>query len=192
MKEGVSGYFDLLSDKSGVTLRFHYKETYDIETAKSNLSIVKIQLKSASWMTTYWLDGTITVEGQEIYNTDSHVGEHGAYVEVLDTFYDITDGETEQVVTDFGTATDILHNDDGTKTVTITVALTGYTQSGNAGSGWIVSDNVQIDLTQIQRGLIYIDNGSGFDAYCIYIDNGSSWDLYSAYIDNGDSWDFYG
>ena len=95
MKEGVSGYFDLLSDKSGVTLRFHYKETYDIETAKSNLSIIKIQLKSASWMTTYWLDGTITVEGQEIYNTDSYVGEHGAYIETLDTFYDITDGELE-------------------------------------------------------------------------------------------------
>lgn len=188
MKEGVSGYFDLLSDRSGVTLRFHYKETYILETAKSNLSIVKIQLKSASWMTTYWLDGTITVEGQEIYNTDSYVGEHGAYIETLNTFYDITDGETEQVVTDFGTATNLLHDENGNKTITITVALTGYTRTGNAGSGWIVSDEVQIDLTQIQRGLIYIDNGSTFEPYQIYIDNGSDWDLYQLYIDDGTNW----
>lgn len=38
-------------------------------------------------------------------------------------------------------------------------------------------------------GLIYIDNGTSFEAYEIYIDNGTSWDKYVAYIDNGTSWD---
>lgn len=37
-------------------------------------------------------------------------------------------------------------------------------------------------------GLVYIDNGSGFDAYQIYIDNGTGWDLYTPYIDNGTTW----
>lgn len=37
--------------------------------------------------------------------------------------------------------------------------------------------------------IVYIDSGSGFDAYEIYIDNGTSWDLYQAYIDNGSGWD---
>lgn len=41
-------------------------------------------------------------------------------------------------------------------------------------------------------GIIYIDNGSSFDAYQCYIDNGSSWDLCIPYIDNGSNWDICG
>ncbi len=40
-------------------------------------------------------------------------------------------------------------------------------------------------------GLVYIDNGSKFEAYQCYIDNGSGWDLYIPYIDNGSGWDMY-
>lgn len=40
-------------------------------------------------------------------------------------------------------------------------------------------------------GVVYIDNGSSWDAYQCYIDNGSSWDLYIPYIDNGSSWSVY-
>lgn len=41
----------------------------------------------------------------------------------------------------------------------------------------------------VDSSCIYIDNGSGWDAYEIWIDNGSSWEQYAAYIDNGSSWD---
>ncbi len=41
----------------------------------------------------------------------------------------------------------------------------------------------------IGGGVIYIDNGSGFDTYEIWIDNGSTWEQYQAYIDNGSGWD---
>lgn len=37
--------------------------------------------------------------------------------------------------------------------------------------------------------LVYIDNGSGFDAYGVYIDNGTSWDFYVPYVDNGSGWE---
>lgn len=40
-------------------------------------------------------------------------------------------------------------------------------------------------------GIIYIDNGSTFEAYQCYIDNGTSWDLYIPYIDNGSTWEVY-
>lgn len=33
-----------------------------------------------------------------------------------------------------------------------------------------------IELTGA-AGVIYIDNGSGFEAYQVYIDNGTSWDF---------------
>lgn len=46
-----------------------------------------------------------------------------------------------------------------------------------------------ITVPEEYAGLVYIDNGSGWDAYMVYIDNGSSWDRYIPYIDNGSSWD---
>lgn len=45
--------------------------------------------------------------------------------------------------------------------------------------------------TSGSAGVVYIDNGSRWDAYQCYIDNGSSWDLYIPYIDNGSSWSVY-
>lgn len=38
-------------------------------------------------------------------------------------------------------------------------------------------------------GVIYIGNGSSYDAYQVYIGNGSSWDLCIPYVGNGSSWD---
>lgn len=42
------------------------------------------------------------------------------------------------------------------------------------------------------QGVIYIDNGTGFDAYQVYIDNGESWDLYIPYVDDGTDFVLYG
>lgn len=49
-----------------------------------------------------------------------------------------------------------------------------------------------ITVTYEDEGVIYIDNGTTFEAYQIYIDNGTGWDLYVPYIDNGSGWDLYG
>lgn len=57
-----------------------------------------------------------------------------------------------------------------------------YTCGSASASGTLILDYV---------GLVYIDNGSGWDAYQVYIDNGSSWDRYIPYIDNGSGWDMY-
>ena len=82
--------------------------------------------------------------------------------------------------------------------LTITfVALPGYglvttTVNGSdftSGNEHTVADNVAVATTTKQLGLVYIDNGSGFDAYLIYIDNGSSWEQYAPYLDNGSDWD---
>ena len=57
-------------------------------------------------------------------------------------------------------------------------------------------DNNKVDYASLSyddvvesSGLVYIDNGTTFDAYMIYIDNGSNWDQYVPYIDNGSGWD---
>lgn len=45
--------------------------------------------------------------------------------------------------------------------------------------------------TDDNAGLIYIDNGSGWEAYEVYIDNGTTWEKYIPYIDNGTTWELY-
>ena len=88
----------------------------------------------------------------------------------------------------------IYYND----SLTITfVALPGYelvttTVNGSdftSGNSHTVTSEVAVATTTKQLGLVYIDNGSGFDAYLIYIDNGSSWEQYAPYLDNGSDWD---
>lgn len=57
---------------------------------------------------------------------------------------------------------------------------------------YYLTENQQATVTTGgSAGVVYIDNGSSWDAYQCYIDNGSSWDLYIPYIDNGSSWDIY-
>lgn len=57
--------------------------------------------------------------------------------------------------------------------------------------GWYYWQTTAAMTSSGGAGLVYIDNGSGFDAYQIYIDNGTSWDLHMPYIDNGSGWDLY-
>ena len=59
----------------------------------------------------------------------------------------------------------------------------------NISSGYDVRDIIGSTTVSLTAGMVYIDNGSGFDVYQCYIDNGNSWDLYIPYIDNGASWD---
>ncbi len=89
--------------------------------------------------------------------------------------------------------------------VEISASATSTTDISISAS-WVLEDNGQTDshfpycgmsaaisinatLPALSQGVIYIDNGTSFDAYQIWIDNGSGWDLYEAYIDNGSGWD---
>lgn len=80
-----------------------------------------------------------------------------------------------------GTAT-IAHDSDGG--LDMSVAFTFYTEYTGTLSG-----SGTMPLTQIASGLVYIGNGSSYDAYEVYIGNGTSWDKYIPYIGNGSSWD---
>lgn len=84
----------------------------------------------------------------------------------------------------------IAHNTDGTKTLSYSFNVTD--RDGLSYTCGAASKSGTLALTAITpQGLVYIDNGSSWDAYQVYIDNGSSWDRYIPYIDNGSSWDMY-
>lgn len=81
----------------------------------------------------------------------------------------------------------IYHND----ILNITIgALSGYRliqQSHNNGS-YTVASSINVNATAELLGLVYVHNGTSWDAYEIYIDNGSVWDRYIPHIDNGSKW----
>lgn len=115
----------------------------------------------------------------------------------VDTGASATIERTSSLFVSSGTISngETIYNDD---VITVTYsAEVGYkvdsaTVNGtsiSSGGTHTVSGNTTVIIATKRNGMIYIDNGSGFEAYLIYIDNGTSWDQYIPYIDNGTSWD---
>lgn len=180
MKNGVTGYFDV-TGTNGMTVRVHYAETYDDKTAIRNVEITKLQVHSENYQTVYYLHGSVSIDGVVAFTMDKAAGGHSVYTS-RGTYTDVTGT--------LGSVSDIVSNVDGSKSITINVDVSGYTGSGSgSGNGWTANGAQIIELTSINTGCVYLDNGSGFDAYQVYIDNGSGLDLHIPYIDNGSGWD---
>lgn len=90
----------------------------------------------------------------------------------------------------------------GTKTFTVTHGANGkfsgtleasYRLNVNYGGKYVgtISGSGTITLTDIARGLVYIDDGSSYGQYQVWIDNGTAYEQYAPYIDNGSSWELY-
>lgn len=85
---------------------------------------------------------------------------------------------------------DVAHDATGTKTMSFSFSV--HDRDGESYTCGSASASGSMVLTPTTgQGLVYIDNGSSWDAYQVYIDNGSSWDRYIPYIDNGSGWDMY-
>lgn len=156
MATGVSGYLDFLSDNYGMTLRVHYAETYDTTSNTSAVAITGIQLSSTRFYgVTYYLDGTITINGAVAISMSSKQGTHPVRLgSSLGTFGASTTGA-------LGSVSNIVHSDDGTKTVPISVSLAGYTTSGKNGNGWKVSASKSVLLTTLPRkSTLEVPNGT--------------------------------
>lgn len=174
----ATGYFDIESQPGyGFTMRVHYEELAGI------VSITNIQLKSTVYGGPKWYPGgTISIDGVDILTMDHNnpathkFDVNGANENWIDIVA-IGDGQELPVQ-----SAQML---DKTKT-TISADIRLFRDTSTDRP--TLSGSVTIELS---TGLIYIDNGSGFDPYLIYIDNGSSWDRYIPYIDNGTTWDMY-
>lgn len=142
MAQGITGSFELTGN-NGIAMRFSYTETYDIATNASTVKLSRIEVKS-SWYAgvTYYLDGTVKIGGTTVVTASSSGGTHRAYLPSMNSYASITGT--------LGSA-NIVHEDDGSKTATVTVSLRGFTQSGGAGSGWTVSGSKTVTLTKIPR-----------------------------------------
>lgn len=152
MATGISGYFDLTGNY-GVTARVSYTESFD---ASGNFSILPIDLQIASsWYSgvTYYLDGTISINGETIVSMSSAAGSHSVYLQAMNTYAAVSGSPY--------TSGKIVHNDNGIGEATISVNIRGYTTSGGAGSGWSVSGSKKVVLTTIPTYSLSVSSGEG-------------------------------
>ena len=152
MAQGVKHYFDLTNSQYGITLRVHYSQTYEIETNESSVAITKVQVKSSTNKGFLrYLDGSITIGGTTAVSMSSYHGTHSIYVGDLNTFYDVNGS--------MGSVSGITHNNDGSKSVTISVTIDSFRDSGKAD--WSVSGSKSIVLTTIPRASsLSVSNGT--------------------------------
>lgn len=150
MATGITGYFDLTGSNSSFTVRVNYSETYDAVANTSALSITSVQVKSSSYYGySYYPDGIIKINGVTVLTMDSTISTGYVYIEAQGAWYTISNAT--------GSLSNIAHNTDGSKSVTVELAgnrFTGfrfYTTSGSGGSGWYVAGSKTVTLTAIPR-----------------------------------------
>lgn len=59
----------------------------------------------------------------------------------------------------------------------------------NSGHTHTVTGAVTVATQAEAKGLVYIDNGAGLEAYQVFIDNGSAFEQYAPYVDNGSAFE---
>ena len=146
MAKGKTGYFDVVSNnKDGrITVRFHWEETYTVESNASTVSITAIEVKSSTYTeVVYYPMGTVTINGITAITMNSQTPTHSVYITQKNVLTTMSGS--------MGSVSNIIHNGDGSKSITIAVDITGYTVDGKKDSGWNVSRSETVVLTTIAR-----------------------------------------
>lgn len=74
--------------------------------------------------------------------------------------------------------------------------LLGFATSASAteaeyapGASYTANADITLYAVWEAQGLVYIDDGTGFEPYQVWVDNGSSWEQYAPFVDNGTTWE---
>lgn len=146
MPTGISGSFDVSAGQS-VTMRINYTENYDAVANTSTLTVSMRGLAANMTNTTWYLDGTISVNGTTIASFSSSQGYIRLSVAYANTWYDVTNSGSAAS----WTSGSIAHNTDGSKTTTVSVNFSGYIRGGTSGSELTASGSKSVTLTTIPR-----------------------------------------
>lgn len=168
----LSGSFTGSTANDAITPKIEWSAKLDKANAKATITAELYYKKStaASLETNGTLKGTITIGSEsESYSERIVLNPGDGYVKVATFTTTISYGENGKL--------------------SLTISATGAIATTTLSSTTI---SKKITLDDIERGLVYIDNGTSLDAYQVFIDNGSSWDQYIPFIDNGSGWDYYG
>lgn len=146
---GKSGSF-VINGSQKVDFKVYWEEEYDIDANTSKVVLKPYCItQSGGGGYRYYPDGTISCNGVQLIEMDSYHGTH--YFDATyqtEKYIRIATGDGPQLVL---TSDVITHNDDGSKSVIISVNFKGYSVGGVGVSGFSVSGTHTITLTDIPR-----------------------------------------
>lgn len=149
MATGKTGYFNF-GGNGGFTVRVNWSETYDIATNQSVVQVDSVQFSSAYFYgVTYYLTGTIYIDGSAVFSCSSTRGTHYCRPSALNAFTAMS-AASGYSTGPFKSGA-ITHNNDGSKSITISASFSGYTTSGDYNSGWSCSGSSAVQLYTIPR-----------------------------------------
>ena len=150
MATGKSGSFTLSCIRNmKMNAKCYWQETYDIDANTSVISVdVKMIYVGGAGAKTYYLDGTVSVNGSTVVTMSSGLGTHKFYG-VYNSEAAITAGSGSSPPP--WSSGNITHDSDGKKSVAISLNFRGYTKDGTGASGFEISGSQTIELTTIPR-----------------------------------------
>lgn len=148
MAAGKSGNFTITGTQ-GMNAKVYWSEEYDLE---SNTSVVTVDVKvvciGGGGGYHYYLNGTVSINGEAVVSFNSSAGTHNCYP-VYNSEADIKAGSGYSSPP--WSLSNIVHSNDGSKSVAISVNFSGYTKNGSGASGFGISGSSTVALTTIPR-----------------------------------------
>lgn len=149
MATGKSGSFEVAGDK-GVTMKILWAETYDTINNTSTVTITDLQFKDTWWYGfTYYLSGTLSINGTTVATFSSNLGGHMAKNNDLTSFYSIITNSGYDAAP-WGDVS-VTHASNGTATCPIAISMRGWNTSESGSNGFTVSGSKTVTLTTIDR-----------------------------------------
>lgn len=138
------------SGTKNMTCRIGWAETYDPDSNTSWVSIQSLALMSTNYYGyTYYLDGTIKVNGTTVITFSSTIGGQMVTVNNTNTYYNLTTADGFDAVP-WGNVV-VSHASDGTGSCPIEINISGYTVNGNGANGFNCSGTQTVTLTTIDQ-----------------------------------------
>lgn len=149
MATGKSGSFEISGTK-GMTAKVFWSETYDTISNKSVVTITDLQLKNSNWYGfTYYLSGTLSINGNTVVSFNSTLGTHAARQNALNAYYSIVaNGDYDPAP--WGEVP-VTHNDDGTGTCSIVAYVRGWQTEEKGANAFTIDGSSNVTLTSIDR-----------------------------------------
>ena len=149
MATGNSGTISVTGTKQ-TTAILYWSETYDVASNTHVVSIDNVTFKSSNWYGfTYYLKGTITVDGTQVFSCTSTSGSHHVRIDSQNTEYSIV--ASSGYSSPPWRSGNITGNTDGTKSVTISFSFEGYTTDGRGANGFNTTGQATVALYTIPR-----------------------------------------
>lgn len=164
-------YFDSITSRD-FTIRVHYDNS-----RAGYISITNVQLQSLTYNSKWFPKGTLKINGETVLTMD-YISPSTHVFNVTkngETWYDMSVANTNGVPLPVSNATKITTS---TASVELTVQL--YRDGSSPTPTLTGSETVSL-----LSSLVYIGNGTSFDAYEVWIANGSKFERYEPYVADG-------